>query len=174
MNKIIPHRIKLLLLLLCILPFNLFAQGSLGDAAENLMGPTSIVMKIVDIACYIIGLVFVMMSIAQYRNHRQNPKLVPLGTPITLVILGIILVMIPYMTKQAETGKDEIKHETKESPLPLPGQEPKGAGLPYPPGTHEQEQHQEQDMPMPQEEATPEAPPAEGGGSWTSDPRYNR
>lgn len=169
MNKKISYLIKPLLLL-SLMPATLMA-GSIGDAAENLMAPTSIVMKLVEIGCYLIGLAFVLMSVAQYKIHRQSPKLVPLSTPITLLILGVIALFIPYTTKLAETGKSEVKQEEKSSSLPLPGQENKGAGLPYPPG-HVEQSH-EQALPLPGEEQPhaapieePAATPESSGSGW--------
>ncbi len=195
MNNKLSSFFKWLFFALVILPVSVFA-GSVGDAADNLMGPTSIVMKVVDIGCYLIGLAFVMMSIAQYKIHRQSPKLVPLATPITLVILGVIALLIPYATKQGHTGKNEVPQETRSSNLPLPGQDQKSPGLPYPPG------HQQESMPMPQSQeqstqqeaqpqqqveqpaASPSANPYDSGsssgssgggaGGWTTDPRYNQ
>ncbi len=187
MNNKLSSLFKWLLLALVVLPVSVFA-GSVGDAADNLMGPTSIVMKVVDIGCYLIGLAFVMMSIAQYKIHRQSPKLVPLATPITLVILGVIALLIPYATKQGHTGKNEVPQETRSSNLPLPGQEQKSPGLPYPPG-HQQQSTQQEAQPQPEQQleqpaASPSANPYDSGsssgssgggaGGWTTDPRYNQ
>ncbi len=172
--------------LVLLIPMSVFAGGSIGDVANNLMGPTSIVTKVVEIGCYVIGLAFVMMSIAQYKIHRQSPKLVPLATPITLLVLGVIALFIPYLTMQTETGKADVKSESS-SALPLPGAPTKGSGLPYPPGHNQQEA-----PPLPSSTdqgsaAAPATPPdngsgagapatpadsGTGGGGWTTDPKY--
>lgn len=178
MSKKISRIISTLILAMVIMPVSVMA-GSIGDSADNLMGPTSIVMKLVEVGCYLLGLGFVMMSLAQYKIHRQSPKLVPLSTPITLAILGIIALLIPYTTKLAETGKNEVPQDVKQSSLPVPQAVPKGAGLPYPPGhqvqPHHQEQEQEQNsVPMPGQGSAPADSGGTGGGGWTTDPRYNR
>lgn len=165
------------LVLLLLLPVAAFAAQSIGDVATNLLGPTSILTKFVDIACYIIGLVFIMMSIAQYKIHRQSPKLVPLMTPVLLVVLGVIALCIPYVTRTTETGKVKVE-STEKSTLPLPGASEKSPGLPYPPSHKQDEAAPAND----QNETAPTPPPAApsdssgtgtGGGGWTSDPKYN-
>ncbi|MBS0287775.1 MAG: hypothetical protein JSR17_10800 [Proteobacteria bacterium] len=183
MSKKSSRIISILVMALVIMPTSVLATGSLGDAADNLMTPTSIVVKVVDIFCYLIGLGFVMMSIAQFKIHRQSPKLVPLGTPLILAILGIIALLIPYTTKLAETGKDEVPKDVKQSYLPLPGHEPKSSGLPFPPGHREQQQHshpqQDQSNAIPLPGGSEQGAPADssstgGGGGWTTDPRYRQ
>lgn len=164
---------------LLLVPVMAFGMSSIGDVANNLMGPTSIVTKFVDIACYIIGLVFIMMSIAQYKIHRQSPKLVPLMTPILLLVLGIIALCIPYVTQKPEaTGKAKIE-STEKSALPLPTPTQKSPGLPYPP-SHKQDtappsstsEQSETTPASPSSDSDSSSPPA-GGGGWTSDPKYN-
>jgi hypothetical protein len=177
---------------LLLLPQLAFAESSagVGDMAENLLVPTAIVTKLVLIACYVIGFIFVFMAMAQYKIHRQSPKLVPLGTPIILLILGIVALLVPYTTNLGNTGKAEAEVD-KGTPLPFETKSPKGPGIPLPPmqkGNHTPPPEPtpapapdtpapSPDMPAPDNgpSVTPEAPPAdEGGGSgWTDDPRYN-
>lgn len=165
-----------------LLPVNGMALQSLGDVAENLMGPTSIVTKLVDITCYIIGMAFVLVAFAQYKIHRQSPKLVPLTTPVLLLVLGICALLVPYVTKVTETGKSTTEtKEEKPNLLPMPDIQ-KGAGIPYPPtqkGDTQQSgggQTNELAPPPPDNNTAPAAsePPPAGGGHWTQDPRYNQ
>lgn len=170
------NRLKTLLgaLLLLCSP-SLFAT-TIGDVATNLMGPTAIVTKLVIVACYVIGLVLVFVAIAQYKIHRQSPKLVPLSTPIALLILGTVALLIPYATNNfGETGsatKGSEGESKRNTALPLPG-EAQLPGLPQPkrnevPGPEPKRVAPSQSTPA----APPPPPPASGG--WTSDPRYNQ
>jgi len=90
------------------------STGSIGDVAETLMGPTEIMTKLILVACYIIGIALLLVAMAQYKIHLQSPKLVPLTTPIALVILGVVALLIPYVTNKFETGNAE-KQSTKEA-----------------------------------------------------------
>lgn len=181
-NKSMSVIKRMPLAIVLLLPMSTFAGGSIGDVATNLMGPTSVVTKVVEIGCYVIGLAFVMMSIAQFKIHRQSPKLVPLSTPITLLILGVIALFIPYLTMQTETGsgKAEVKSESS-SALPLPGAPSKGSGLPYPPGHNQQEapplpsstdQGSSAAPAQPADTGTPSPDSGSSGGGWTTDPKY--
>lgn len=178
--------IKYCLYSLILLGFPILAgaTASIGEAARNVLTPTEILTKLVLVACYIIGTGFIFAALAQYRIHRQSPKLVPLTTPILLLILGIVCVLIPYSTKlfgesfsAVEQAKREGRHQ-RENVLPLPDVTNKGPMLPIP------RRSAPQDEPAPQSQqpeqgsgmVDPEDTPTDnsGGGHWTSDPRYNQ
>jgi hypothetical protein len=176
--------VRIATLILVLLPLPALAIESLGDVAQNLMAPTAIVTKLVDVACYMIGIAFVLVSFAQYKIHRQSPKLVPLTTPILLLVLGIVALMIPYTTKVSETGaaKLEAKQATT---LPMPTTTTNGPGIPYPPGTQAPSTGNEaapasNDLnpapppPPPPQSVTPDSGTTNSGGSWTQDPKYNQ
>jgi hypothetical protein len=154
------------------LPGAVFAT-TIGDVATNLMGPTEIVTKLVIVACYVVGLTLIFVAMAQYKIHRQSPKLVPLSTPVALLILGAVALLIPYATNMLEDSASAAKQNAGESErsniLPLPGQ----ADVPGLP------------KPKPKKSAPQEPPPPKsadpapyqgggGGGHWTSDPRYQK
>ncbi len=165
-----------LLCLLLMLPFTLQASGgthaSLGEAADNLMTPVSFMTKLALLACYIIGIALLLAAIAQYKIHRQSPKLVPLTTPITLLVIGLTALGIPYATYMfGDTFSAEEQHPTGQSSsnLPLPDLNAnKGPKLP----NSEQRRNETLPPPPPAESVAP-PPPSEGGGRWTEDPRYN-
>lgn len=181
--------LKIALCVACSFPLFVLAKSSasIGDAAESLTDVTAIVTKLVHIACYIVGTALILGSVAQYKNHKQNPKLVPLTTPITLLILGVLGVMIPYGTKifgESYSAEERAKASQDNRLMLLPTE--KKPGL-TPLGSKPAENvppQQGQDYPAQQEpyahpEATPDTAPAESGdsgssgGGWTSDPRYN-
>jgi hypothetical protein len=155
------------LFLLLLLPAAAMADASIGDIAENLLGPTSIVTKLVEIACYIIGLAFILVGIAQYKIHRQSPKLVPLTTPILLVVLGFVALGIPYTTQMGKTGRTETVKEA--TTLPMPDTTNPGGTIPYNPSSKQTPSTPPTDTPV-----QPQSPPPTDGGSghWTDDPRY--
>ncbi len=152
-----------ILFLLLWLPLTVFAN-SLGDVAENLLGPTAFVTKLVIVACYAIGAILILMSFAQYKIHRQTPKLVPLTTPIALLILGIIALLIPYVTKMGGAEPAE-NTDQKRNVLPLPDTTSnRGPTLPLPgepavsPGT----------------EQAPPSPPPPSQDSGSSDGHWSQ
>ena len=189
--------------LICILSsfvFSIFPSIVLGaptveNVADNLMGPTEIITKMVVAASYIVGVGLIIFSFAQFKQHRQSPKLVPLGTPIMLLILGICAVMIPYIstisgvsfsaTEQAKReGRGPSKHgafsgnapEVKKRVLPGPGR--------YTPSTSDRaadaydqggDQGGAADDGYGEDEGSYEDSYDDGGsGNWTQDPKYNQ
>jgi intracellular multiplication protein IcmD len=90
---------KGLLLLLtagaCFYTGHAFAASSLSDIATNITGTFSDVGKLVVAIAYIAGFGFVMASIFKFKQHKDNPTQIPMGTPIAMLILGIALLFMP-------------------------------------------------------------------------------
>ncbi|MGE3320077.1 MAG: hypothetical protein AB7I18_12360 [Candidatus Berkiella sp.] len=148
------------------------SSSSIGDAADSLMTPVAIMTKLSLLACYIIGIALILASIAQYKIHRQSPKLVPLTTPITLLLLGLTAVGIPYATNlfgESYSAEQQKPSETKSSGLPLPDLDAnKGPRLPG------SQQPKSDASPPPTVAPSPVEEPPSSGGRWTDDPQYNR
>lgn len=100
---------KLLQVLIVIAScFALTALGgaaSLGGVAQNVMGPVSGLSKIVNAICYVAGTGFLLGGVLQYRYHRENPQQVRISTPIVLVILGLIIIGIPFISMWSESAR---------------------------------------------------------------------
>lgn len=97
---------------------------SLGELADNFYAPTVFVTKFILFGCYAVGVALALTGIMQYKNHQQNPKLVPLSTPITLFIISAILFVLPFLSQQggqswsaAEKAKKEQKDTSYISPF---------------------------------------------------------
>jgi hypothetical protein len=75
-----------------------FGNTSLGEVADNLSAPISVLHMLIEWACYVIGVAFIIGSVMQYRIHRQNPKLTPLFTPIMMLLVGLVIVLIPHFS----------------------------------------------------------------------------
>jgi hypothetical protein len=75
-----------------------YESGSttLGSMADNLHSGATIVAKLLWAACVIVGIAFMIAAFTQYQVHRVNPKLVPLTTPITYVLLALVALTIPF------------------------------------------------------------------------------
>ena len=64
---------------------------------ENVRAPLSIFAKLIYAVCYILGTLFLVSGLVQYKQHRQNPQQVRISTPIFLVILGLGLFAFPWL-----------------------------------------------------------------------------
>jgi membrane-associated HD superfamily phosphohydrolase len=118
-------------ILLGVFSSQLFA--TVGGAAQRLMGPTEIITRLMLVACYILGVLLIIMAVAQYKQHRESPKLVPLTTPIMLVMLGVVCLLIPYWSTITETfsAVEQAKKDgmgPDKGSLPTPPPLPRQAG----------------------------------------------
>ena len=51
-----------------------------------------------------IGIALLFGSLIQYKNYRNNPSQVPLSRPITLLVFGVLLIVLPLLTKFSESA----------------------------------------------------------------------
>ena len=143
------------------LGLGLFNQAALaadlGQITDTLMTPTKIITKLLIFACYVVGAILIFAAMAQYKIHRQSPKLVPLTTPILLLFLGVGLLVIPYFTSlPQQTGSVVEQAKRSGADEPPPSQfSTTGSQQPTGPGS------------LPADEpAAPSEPPPSNGGSW--------
>ncbi len=96
-------RILPLIVLILICP-SLWAAGSnltLGPAAENAGEVLLGVVSLVEAVLYIAATVMFTSAIMKFRIHFQNPQQIPMSTPITELILAIVLGSLPIVTELA-------------------------------------------------------------------------
>lgn len=76
-----------------------YADVSLGEASENIIGVLSSFQELAFKACYILGSALLLGALIQYRQHRNNPTEVRLSQPVFLLILGLVVILIPFLVK---------------------------------------------------------------------------
>jgi hypothetical protein len=52
----------------------------------------------------VIGLTCLFAAFVRYMQHRVNPLAHPIGTVVTLLILGLLLLVLPLVYKLTESG----------------------------------------------------------------------
>lgn len=77
---------------------------SLGGVAADLMQPVSVVARFLYSMAIIIGLTCLFGAFVRYTQYRVNPLAHPIGTVVTLLILGIVLLLLPLLYKVTESG----------------------------------------------------------------------
>lgn len=78
--------------------------AGLGKVATNLMEPVSFFSDFIQTGCLLIGGCFIFASIIKYFEHRRSPLMVPMSTVVFLIIAGIILVLLPFVSYYTEMG----------------------------------------------------------------------
>ena len=97
---------KLVWLLIFFISQAAFALNSLsfGKVADNVTGPIEVVSGFVSIGCLIVGISCLFASIVKYFEHRRSPLAVPISTVVWLLIIGILLLVLPFAYMITENG----------------------------------------------------------------------
>lgn len=75
-------------------------EKTAGDLAQNILtGALSVESIIYDI-CIITGIFLVISSFFQYRRFRRNPSEMPIGRPITTLVVGLVLIALTFIPMQ--------------------------------------------------------------------------
>lgn len=97
---------KVILIFLTLFTVNAYGYGaSLGGITGNLIGPATGLGHMMNAVCYVIGLGFLLVGLLQYKYHRENPQQVKISTPIVLVLIGVIMIAVPFIAMMSESGQ---------------------------------------------------------------------
>jgi len=69
-----------------------------GGVANSMMDPVTLFSDIVYTGCIVIGAAFVFASLIRYIEHRRNPLMVNMSTVVFLLIAGIVLLLLPFLS----------------------------------------------------------------------------
>jgi intracellular multiplication protein IcmD len=78
--------------LLCV---DVFAASTLGGVATQLTASISKVAALVGVGSYVAGLGFAVGAIMKFKQHKDNPTQITVGTPISLVFIAAALLFLP-------------------------------------------------------------------------------
>lgn len=71
------------------------ASTSLGTMASNITGTFTSLTKLITAGSYIAGLGFSIGAIMKFKQHKDNPTQIPIGTPVALVFIAAALLFLP-------------------------------------------------------------------------------
>lgn len=74
------------------------AAGSsmtLGNMATNITKSFTSLAKLITAGSYLAGLGFSVGAIMKFKQHKDNPTQIPIGTPIALVFIAAALLFLP-------------------------------------------------------------------------------
>jgi intracellular multiplication protein IcmD len=96
---IIKNKLVIILKLLAMLMFSgaVLADTSLtlGGMASTITGSFEQLTKLITAASYLAGLGFSIGAIMKFKQHKDNPTQIPIGTPIALVFISAALLFLP-------------------------------------------------------------------------------
>ena len=83
---------------------NAYAVNSLGELSDRMMLPLSVLTSALYNISLAIGIALLFGALIQYKNHKNNPGQVPLSRPITLLVFGVVLIVLPILAKFSESA----------------------------------------------------------------------
>lgn len=71
------------------------ASPSAGTIASTIYSSFTNLAKLITAGAYLAGLAFAIGAIMKFKQHKDNPTQVPIGTPIALVFIAAALLFLP-------------------------------------------------------------------------------
>jgi Ca2+/Na+ antiporter len=75
-----------------------------GAVANNLMAPVTFGVNFVGSIAISLGICFLLAALVKYIRHRENPLAYPISTVVILIIMGILLLVLPFAYKITQGG----------------------------------------------------------------------
>lgn len=102
------------LLLALLVSSNLYAseKETIGGVAKTITGSFTNLAKLVTALSYLAGMGFALAAIMKFKQHKDNPTQIPVGTPVALIFIAAALLFLPSILgitgdsifKEAKTG----------------------------------------------------------------------
>ncbi|MCE3238397.1 MAG: hypothetical protein K0R24_1378 [Gammaproteobacteria bacterium] len=94
----IAMKTYMIAILMLLLPCAAMANHivGIGGAAGELLEPTGVLADFFSDGAIILGVMAMFGAFVRYMQHRVNPLAVPIGSVIVLLVLGILLVCLPF------------------------------------------------------------------------------
>lgn len=68
---------------------------TIGGMASSIYGSFTQLAKLITAGSYLAGLAFAISAIMKFKQHKDNPTQIPIGTPIALVFIAAALLFLP-------------------------------------------------------------------------------
>lgn len=73
------------------------ASQTIGNMASQITGTFGAIGNMITGGSYIAGLAFSIGAIMKFKQHKDNPTQIPIGTPVALVFIAAALLFLPSM-----------------------------------------------------------------------------
>lgn len=70
-------------------------ETGIGGVAKNLQGSFSNLARLISSLAWVGGAGFTVGAILKFKQHKDNPTQIPIGTPIALLLVGASLLFLP-------------------------------------------------------------------------------
>ena len=77
------------------------SASDIGSVATHITKSFTSIGELMFAVSYIAGFGFVIAGIFKFKQHKDNPTQIPMGTPIAMVLIGVALVFLPSLLPSA-------------------------------------------------------------------------
>ena len=95
MNKRNVKRSTLMLLGLAAATGAFAETQTIGDLATNVTGSFTAIGELMTGVAYLAGLGFGISAVFKFKQHKDNPTQIPIGTPFALLAVSVVLIFLP-------------------------------------------------------------------------------
>lgn len=88
-------RFKQLIILLLIVSYGHAMGMTIGDMSENVTKSFKQIGELMIAVAYLAGVGFGISSVFKFKQHKDNPTQIPIGTPFALLAVSVVLVFLP-------------------------------------------------------------------------------
>ena len=74
-----------------------YAAETIGQVATRVTGSFRSLAKLITAAAYIAGLGFAVGAVLKFKQHKDNPTQIPIGTPVALIFIAAALIFLPTL-----------------------------------------------------------------------------
>lgn len=87
-----------MLLALFVLDAN---AATVGDLAENVTKTFKDIAELITATSYVAGLGFAVGAVLKFKQHKDNPTQIPIGTPVAMLGVAAALLFLPTVLESA-------------------------------------------------------------------------
>lgn len=66
-------------------------SGGITGIVGNITGALSSIMELVSMVAYVAGFIFFLAAVFKFKQHKDNPTQVPVGTPLSMLVMSAAL-----------------------------------------------------------------------------------
>lgn len=100
-NRWVKAIILALISISCFYAGSVLAGPTLDSVSKNITGAGKTLATVITGIAYLAGLGFAMGSVLKFKQHKDNPTQIPIGTPIALLLVAAALMFLPSVFRVA-------------------------------------------------------------------------
>ncbi|MDR1057208.1 MAG: type IV secretion protein IcmD [Coxiellaceae bacterium] len=90
--------------MVCCYGVDVLAANDISGIVNTVSGTYKSIGQLMTATAYLAGFGLVIAAIFKFKQHKDNPQQVPMGTPITMLLVGVALIFLPNIIQPAGTS----------------------------------------------------------------------